>query len=121
MDSEEMRQYLQNKVCIVITVHSSLTSLTNPKKEFDNARMARYALLLSEYDILIAHRAGEELITPDMLSRAELLEDKEEIKKLFAQAVGDEAQLAMQFRELKRTITKQGNTARTPPQNGNGS
>jgi hypothetical protein len=90
-------QYLHNNVCIVITDHSSLTSLTNPKKEFDNARMARYALLLSEYDILIAHRAGEELITPDMLSRAEHLEDKEEIKKLFAQAVGDEAQLAMQI------------------------
>ena len=42
----------------MITKHKSLKALTNSQKDFDSPRMEKYALALSEHDLIIAHRAG---------------------------------------------------------------
>jgi hypothetical protein len=96
------RNYLQSNVVIIITDHSSCVSLVNPTKEFDNRRMARYAMELSEFDIVIAHRPGEQLLAPDLLSRLQTDLPADKVEELLDRAVGQEAQLAMNVRQHMR-------------------
>jgi transposase InsO family protein len=99
------RNYLLSNVAVVLTDHDALTSLTDPKKEFDNRRMARYALELSEYDLVIAHRPGRLLWTPDLLSRLEAIEDPTRIRDLMARVGSRSAQAAMRLQgELRKRL-----------------
>ena len=82
----KFRHMLYGNTNVVVTDHSALMALCNPKKEFTNPRMARYALELSEHDLVIAHRPGKELFIPDMLTRAMRMDDESEIKKLMTVA-----------------------------------
>jgi hypothetical protein len=112
--------YITSGTHIVVTDHSSLKSLVEPGKEFSNGRLARYALELSQYDLVIAHRSGELLHAPDFLSRAEMGVTGEELEGLMEKVFGDTAKLAlsveqgmrkqllskkMKQRRLKRAIT----------------
>jgi transposase InsO family protein len=67
------RHYLHGSKTLVATDHSALTALTS-KRDFPNARLARYALDLSEFDLEITHRPGRFHFLPDWLSRADLLD-----------------------------------------------
>ena len=58
---------------MVVTDHSALTALTS-KRGFENSRLSRYALDLSEFDLLIRHKPGRYHFLPDWMSRAELLD-----------------------------------------------
>ena len=58
---------------VVVTDHSALTTLTS-KKEFHSSRLARYALDLSEFDLIIKHKPGRYHFLPDWISRAELID-----------------------------------------------
>jgi hypothetical protein len=99
------RNYLQGNVTIIITDHSALTCLVNPNKEFDNARLARYALELSEFDIVIGHRPGEQLLAPDLLSRLLEEQDPQQLEEMMDRAVGHEAQVAMRLQDhLKERV-----------------
>ena len=62
--------YIASGVCVLITDHSALLSLTKPKKEFNNDRLYRFALELDQYNLVIAHKPGRYLYMPDILSRA---------------------------------------------------
>ena len=57
----------------MLTDHAPLTSLT-PKKNLQSARLARYALDLSEFDLEFQFRPGKYHFLPDWLSREELIE-----------------------------------------------
>ena len=87
--------YITSGMHIVVTDHSSLKSLVEPGKEFSNGRLARYALELSQYDLVIAHRSGELLHAPDLLSRAEMGVTGEELEGLMEKVFGDTAKLAL--------------------------
>lgn len=54
---------------------------------------------LSEFDLVIAHRPGEDkgMAVPDVLSRLNRITDEEEIKGLLAKTVVNSARLAMQL------------------------
>ena len=88
-------RHLLTSTTICITDHSALKSLINPNKDFDSARMARMALTLSEYDLVIVHRPGEskELIISDMLSRCTNHDDQAKLDSLMEQAWGCIGQL----------------------------
>ena len=105
---------------IVVTDHSSLQSLVNPSKGFTNGRLARYALELSQYDLVIAHRSGELLHAPDFLSRTKMGVTGEELDGPMERVFRDAAKLAlsvdgamrkqllskeMRARRLKRVVT----------------
>ena len=79
--TRKFRSYIAHSGCVVITDHSALTSLRNPRKEFKNDRLWRYAVELDQYNIVIAHRAGKDLFMADMLSRAHIELDEDAIKK----------------------------------------
>ena len=73
------RRYLFGSVGIVVSGHNSLKALTNADKDFDSRRMEKYALELSEHDLIIAHRAGErkDFAVADFASRADVVNDAE--------------------------------------------
>ena len=56
-------------------------SLRRPKKEFTNDRLYRYAVELDQYPLTLAHRPGKELYMADMLSRADTMQDEEQIRQ----------------------------------------
>ena len=64
---------LGSKRTVVLTDHAALTSLTS-KKDLQSARLARYALDLSEFDLEFQFRPGKYHFLPDWLSRAELID-----------------------------------------------
>ena len=64
---EHFRQYLISSKFKIRTDHQALIFLL--KKEHEKKRLARWALLLQEYDFEIEHIKGEENFT-DLLSRA---------------------------------------------------
>ena len=87
---KKWRHMIYATTCICITDHIALKSLTSPTKEFDTKAMARMALTLSEYDLVIAHRPGtsKELVVSDMLSRAGTEKDAAVLESLMKQAWG---------------------------------
>ena len=74
------RHYLYGSPVVLVTDHSSLTSLMT-KHEFTNQRLARYAIDMSEFDITIVHRAGAVHHSPDALSRFSLSSDPEILRE----------------------------------------
>ena len=87
---KKWRHMIYATTCICITDHIALKSLASPTKEFDTEAMARMALTLSEYDLVIAHRPGtsKELIISDMMSRAATGQDVAKLESLMEQAWG---------------------------------
>jgi len=100
------RHLLYGNTTICITDNSALKSLTSPTKTFENPRMARMALTLSEHDLVIAHRPGtsKELIISDMLSRCGMENDAAKLESLMEQAWGCMGQIC---RETKLELSKQ--------------
>lgn len=110
----KFRHMLYGNTNVVVTDHSALMALCNPKKEFTNPRMARYALELSEHDLIIAHRPGKELFIPDMLTRAVRMDDEAEIERLMAVAWGNVAELIKNTEAHlhKQALSQKNQTAR---------
>ena len=92
--TRKFRSYIAHSGCVVITDHSALTSLRNPRKEFKNDRLWRYAVELDQYNIVIAHRAGKDLFMADMLSRAHIELDEDAIKKFIEMSWSNTAGVA---------------------------
>ena len=92
------RRFLFGSVGIVITDHKSLKSLTNLQKDFDSPRMEKMALELSEYDLIIAHRAGarKDFGAADFTSRAEVMTPLE-MQPLLGATFHDQAGIAVQL------------------------
>jgi hypothetical protein len=98
------RRYLFGSVGIVITDHKSLKALTNPQKDFDSPRMEKYALELSEHDLIIAHRAGarKDFGAADFTSRADAI-SAEDLQVMMGATFHDQADIAMKLSgELKK-------------------
>ena len=64
---------LGSKRTVVLTDHAVLASLTC-KRELQSARLSRYALDLSEFDLEFQFRPGRYHFLPDWISRAELID-----------------------------------------------
>ena len=79
---------------LVITDHSAVCSLTDPKKEFTNRRLANYAAELGDLNIAIAHRSGRVHYTADWLSRCKHETDETVLKELYSKLEGDVALVA---------------------------
>ena len=73
------RHYLYGSKVLVVTDHSSLTTLLN-KPHLRSKRQERYALDLMEYDLNIVHRPGRLNEIADMLSRACIEYDADQLK-----------------------------------------
>ena len=103
---KKWRHLLYNTTTICITDNSALKSLTSPAKTFENQRMARMALALSEHDLVIAHRPGisKELIISDMLSRCGMDNNSAKLESLMEQAWGCVGQIC---RETKLELSRQ--------------
>jgi hypothetical protein len=52
-----------------VTDHKAVSAFTNPNKEFRNRKLANLALEMTEYDVVIAQRAGRIHYTLDFISR----------------------------------------------------
>lgn len=63
----KFRHYLIDKKFLVLTDHSALQFLNNPKEP--HGRLCRWALLLQEYDYVVRYRRGKVLQDADSLSR----------------------------------------------------
>ena len=61
MACRKFRSYIAHNGAVLITDHSAALSLRNPKKEFTNDRLYRYAVELDRYQLVLAHRPGREL------------------------------------------------------------
>ena len=104
------RRYLFGSVGIVVSDHSSLKALTNADKDFDSPRMEKYALELSEHDLIIAHRAGarKDFAVADFASRADVINDTE-LQKLIGATFHDQARIAMSLQgKLREQCLKPG-------------
>ena len=58
------RQCIQGSTCIAVTDHAALASLTKANKQFSNRKLANWAVEMSDYDLIIAKRAGRIHYTP---------------------------------------------------------
>ena len=97
---KKWRRFLFGSVGVVTTDHSCLRSLVNPDKEFEDARMAKMALELSEHDLVIAHRAGarKDFAPADFMSRADVA-DADKVEQLMGRTFQDQASIAMKLNE----------------------
>ena len=93
---------------MVITDHVSLLSLRRPQKEFKNDRLARWAVELDQYDLVIAHRPGKYLYMPDILSRAPMETDEKEIDRIVQQSWGRTAALLMEYPQWREQMYREG-------------
>ena len=82
------RHYLQGNTCIAVTDHAALTSLTKANKQFSNRKLANWAVEMSDYDLIIAKRAGRIHYTPDFLSRQLPSKEEEELMDAFKESSG---------------------------------
>lgn len=71
----QWRTFVLGRRLVVITDHKSLTFLL--KSKLHNARLARWALFLQEFDFEILHCSGKENTLADVLSRYPLKESNE--------------------------------------------
>ena len=106
--TRKFRSYIKHGSVIVVTDHSALLSLRKPKKEFQNDRLARWAVELDQYDMLIAHRPGRHLFMPDMLSRALTDLQPEEIQDVIEKSWGRTAHLIMDYPHWTQQMFKVG-------------
>ena len=89
---------------VVITDHSAVCSLMDPKKEFTNRRLANYAAELGDMNIVIAHRSGRVHYTADWLSRCKYETDEKVLTELYSKLQGDVALVAKQVGVRKQHI-----------------
>ena len=67
---EHFRPYLLGRAVTVITDHANLQGLTSISPQ--QSKLARWCLLMPEFDFQIKHLAGSANVVPDVLSRAPL-------------------------------------------------
>lgn len=70
---KHFRPYLEGTRFTVYTDHAALQWLRNVKEPA--GRLARWAIQLQQYDFVIIHRKGKEMVVPDALSRSVSLLD----------------------------------------------
>ena len=104
----KFRNYITHGSVIVVTDHKCLLSLRTPNKEFKNDRLARWAVELDQYDMLLAHRPGRHLFMPDMLSRAVMECDQCEIDEVVRKSWGRTADLIMDYPHWMKDVLKPG-------------
>ena len=93
---------------VLITDHSAALSLRNPKKEFTNDRLYRYAVELDQYQLVLAHRPGRELYMADLLSRAECMQDEQAVLELIKAAWAKTACIAITKPNLREQLFELG-------------
>jgi hypothetical protein len=98
------RPYVQGSTVIVVTDHSAIQALTNPKKQFSNRRLANYAIELGDLDVVIAHRAGRVHYMPDWLSRCVHESDQGKLKQLYSQLESGVASVAKRVGSAKQQL-----------------
>ena len=70
---KHFRAYLLGHHTTVLTDHSACTSLLNTAKP--SAKLARWAMIVQEFDLTIKHRSGKSNSKADALSRNPIQED----------------------------------------------
>ena len=76
MGCEEVGHFLHGSSAVVATDHSCLKDLMSGK-EFNNKRLMRYAVDLSEHNIKIVYRPGKDHHLPDLMSRMQRLSSRQ--------------------------------------------
>lgn len=71
---KQYNPYLYGRKLLVLSDHSPLRNIL--KKKETSAKLARWALLLQDYDISIDYRAGNAYQKADCLSRIPIEDDK---------------------------------------------
>ena len=94
---------------VVITDHTCLRDLTTTK-EFNNKRLMRYAVTLSEHNLKVVYREGKDHHLPDLMSRmSRLTPGSPDARKLCDETMGMTAefmqctQCSLGTRENQRT------------------
>jgi len=108
MACRKFRSYIAHSGAVLITDHSAALSLRNPKKEFTNDRLYRYAVELDQYQLVLAHRPGRELYMADLLSRAECMQDEQAVLELIKAAWAKTAGIAITKPSLREQLFELG-------------
>ena len=91
-----------DSAAIVVTDHSCLKNLTS-SKTFENRRLNRYAVELSEHNLKIIYRKGADHHLPDLLSRmSKVTPCSVEAKRLGDEAAGCTAPLLLNSMQVQR-------------------
>ena len=101
--TKRFRKYLLSSAGnVIVTDHQALLSLRRPKKEFTDVRLYRYAVELDQYyPLTLAHRPGREQYMADMLSRAQTMQDEDQIRQAIAHSWAHTAQLSTAALDLQ--------------------
>ena len=108
MACRKFRSYIAHNGAVLITDHSAALSLRNPKKEFTNDRLYRYAVELDQYQLVLAHRPGRELYMADLLSRAECMQDEQAVLELIKAAWAKTAGIVITKPSLREQLFELG-------------
>ena len=87
MGSEEVGHFIHGSSALVVTDHSCLRDLTTAK-EFNNKRLMRYAVELSEHNLKVVFRPGRDHHLADLMSRMRRMTPG----SVEARQIGDQAQ-----------------------------
>ena len=89
----KLRPYLAGRRFLVQTDHRNMCYLLNVKA--DSGRLARWAMLLADYDITVEHKPGKDMQDPDALSRqpVDLSESPRPSNRIIPNAGEEEAAL----------------------------
>ena len=104
-----MGHFLHGSSALVVTDHTCLRDLTTTK-EFNNKRLMRYAVTLSEHNLKVVYREGKDHHLPDLMSRmSRLTPGSLDARKLCDETMGMTAefmqrtQCSLGTRENQRT------------------
>lgn len=85
---KHFRPYIEGIRFTVYTDHAALQWLRNVKEPA--GRLARWAIQLQQYDFVIIHRKGSEMVVPDALSRSVSLLDAKMMVRLADEGYSDQ-------------------------------
>ena len=93
---KHFRPYLLGHCTTVLTGHVACTSLLNTSKP--SAKLAQWAMIVQEFDLIIKHQSGKNNANADALSRNPIRSDKHPSSVLTVQS--DEVELVSHTEEL---------------------
>ena len=106
--AKKWRHLLLQHPCVWVTDHAACTSLRH-KQDIATERLARYAMILMEYDLDIVHRPGRDLCFADLMTRAEFEHDEVVKKQMLHDMLRDRAEEII----TEEDATKQETMAQT--------